>query len=191
MKTFVFDADGVVCIGKRFSDALESEYDIPSHRLQPFFLGEFRECIVGLRDLKEELTTRISSWGWPGSVDGFLEFWFRREHVICSDAIASVRTLRKRGHICVLATNQEQYRAAYLRREMKMEEEFDHVFVSCELGHAKPTANFYTMIQAQLRCSPSSIFLIDDTEANVVAAKAVGWNAVHYRGPHDLPKVPE
>ena len=41
VKTFVFDADGVLCVGDRFDTALEKQHHIPRARLAPFFAGPF------------------------------------------------------------------------------------------------------------------------------------------------------
>jgi putative hydrolase of the HAD superfamily len=191
VKTFVFDADGVLCVGDRFDTALEKEHRISRARLAPFFAGPFSECILGRRDLKEALLPHLAEWGWRSPVEELLAFWFRCEHVVCAEVLACVRALRKKGHVCALGTNQEKHRAAYMRREMRLAEEFDHVFVSCELGAAKPDAAFFRSVEAQLRLSANEICLIDDSERNVRAANAVGWSAIWYRGVTDLPGIEE
>jgi putative hydrolase of the HAD superfamily len=189
MKTFVFDADGVVCIGESFSLALEKQHRISREQLAPFFSGPFPECVLGRRDLKDEISAHATAWGWRESVDELLTFWFQQEHVVCPAMLACVRTLRRRGHLCVLGTNQERYRAAYLRREMGLAGEFDHIFPSCELGAAKPSMAFFTGIQGRLKFSPGNLCLIDDSEQNVAGARAAGWSAIWYRGTSDIPAI--
>jgi putative hydrolase of the HAD superfamily len=181
VKTFIFDADGVLCVGDRFDTALEKQYRIPRARLAPF-----SECVLGRRDLKEALLPHVAEWGWQGSVEELLAFWFQGEHVVCAEALACVRALRKKGHVCALGTNQEKHRAAYMRREMRLTEEFDHVFFSCEIGAAKPDIAFFSYVEEHLRYPASEICLIDDAERNVMAARTVGWNAIWYRDVTDL-----
>ena len=72
---------------------------------------------------------------------------------------------------------------------MRLAEEFGHVFVSCELGAAKPDIAFFGRVEEQLQSPASAICLIDDSERNVMAAKAVGWSAIWYRGVADLSAV--
>jgi len=189
MKTFVFDADGVLCVGGPFTVALEREHQISRDRLAPFFAGPFSECLVGKRDLREVLEPYLVEWGWRQSVDEFLTFWFQREHVLCAAVLSSVRALRSKGHRCVLATNQERHRTTYLRREMGLAEEFDHVFASCELGVRKPDGAFFAGVRERLHCSASDLCLIDDAEKNVAGARAAGWRAIWYRGVEDLAAV--
>jgi putative hydrolase of the HAD superfamily len=186
MKTFVFDADGVICIGGSFSVFLEREHQIPRERLMPFFTGPFRECVLGRRDLKEVITPYAIEWGWRSSVEELLALWFQCEHVICMEALECVRSLRKKGHVCVLGTNQEKYRTDYLRRVMRLAAEFDQVFASCELGAAKPSTDFFLGIQDHLNVPSYGLCLVDDSERNVAAARIIGWRGVWYRGPRDV-----
>lgn len=189
MTTFVFDADGVVCVGENVGIWLERKHGIGKERLAGFFAEPFRECLVGKRDLKAELTSYLAEWGWTDSVDDFLEFWFRSEHVVCADILNCVRSLRRRGHTCVLGTNQEKYRASYMRKDMKLETEFDHVFASCDVGAVKPTHEFFARVLAGLGKAPQSLCLIDDSEKNVSGAVACGWRAIHYRGREDIASI--
>ena len=189
MKTFVFDADGVICIGGSFSVALERDHEIPHYRLVPFFDGPFSECLIGRSDLKEIVEPYAAEWGWRGSIEDLLAYWFECEHVICPDALACVRSLRKRGHRCVLGTNQEKYRTAYLRREMCLSDEFDHVFSSCELGAAKPSKEFFSRIQKYLGLPGTELCLIDDSEKNISGAIASGWAAVLYQSTSDIEAI--
>lgn len=189
MKTFVFDADGVVCVGESFSAALEREYRISRERQVPFFTGPFVECVLGRRDLKEALVPWVAEWGWERSIDDLLTFWFQRENVVCGEVLTCVRALRRRGHRCVVGTNQERHRTAYLRGEMRLAEEFDHVFASSELGVRKPDEAFFAQVREQLRCAPSELCLIDDSAANVAGARTAGWNAIWYRGVQDIAAI--
>jgi putative hydrolase of the HAD superfamily len=189
MKTFVFDADGVVCIGQNFSMALEDQHHIPHEQLASFFAGPFADCILGRRDLREVIAAYAADWGWSKSVDDLLAFWFQQEHVMCSQVLECVRMLRKKGHLCVLGTNQEAHRAAYLRREMRLAEEFDQIFPSCELGAVKPSIEFFRGIQGHLKLQPTDLCLIDDSDGNIAGARAAGWNAIGYRSTADIPAI--
>lgn len=187
MTAYVFDLDGVLCRGPHFGVALEREYGIAPAVWGNFFTGEFLDCIVGRRDLKTVLLAYLPRIGWPGSVDELLTFWFSRESAVCSEALNCVRELRDRGHRCYLGTNQEPHRARYIAEEMGLAREFDAIFASGFLGHAKPSPDFYAAVER--RAGTNNLFLIDDSLRNVVAAERAGWRALHYRGPADLPRV--
>lgn len=108
---------------------------------------------------------------------------------MCSQVLECVRTLRKKGHLCVLGTNQEAHRAAYLRREMRLVEEFDQIFPSCELGAAKPSIEFFRGIQGHLKLQSTDLCLIDDSDGNIAGARTAGWNAIWYRSTADIPAI--
>lgn len=179
----------MLCVGERFDTALEQQHHIPRTRLAPFFAGAFSDCVLGRRDLKEAIQLHIAEWGWRGSVEELLAFWFQCEHVVCIPVLACVRALRKKGHVCALGTNQEQHRAAYMRREMGLADEFDHVFVSCELGAAKPDRAYFDRVRERLGCPANEVCLVDDSERNVIGANAAGWSAIWYRAVTDLSAV--
>lgn len=189
MNVFVFDLDGVVCRGPMFSAALEAEHGIPARSLTPFFQGPFGECLVGRRDLAEELGPFLTDWGWPGSVEAFLAFWFERERGVDAAVIDAVCALRRAGHRCVLGTNQEQHRTAFIRREMRLSEIFDAVHASCELGAKKPSPAFFTELERTEAQPTATFWLIDDMEENVLGARAAGWRGVHYKTATDLGPV--
>ncbi|MBE0696605.1 MAG: HAD-IA family hydrolase, partial [Anaerolineaceae bacterium] len=84
------------------------------------------------------------------------------------------------GLRCGLATLQEKNRAAYMRTHMGFDQQFDHFFFSCELGCAKPAAQFFHKIEASLQLSGEEILFWDDDPRNILAARGMGWYAEAY-----------
>ncbi len=60
---------------------------------------------------------------------------------------------------------------------------FDWVFLSHEMGLAKPSPEIYEKMLVDLGTSGDRVIFFDDLEANVNGAKSVGINAVHVTGP--------
>ncbi|MFN8137780.1 MAG: HAD family phosphatase [Propionicimonas sp.] len=54
---------------------------------------------------------------------------------------------------------------------------FDKVYISAELGFVKPDPRVFALVTADLGVQPSEIAFIDDREPNVLAARALGWEA--------------
>jgi len=81
--------------------------------------------------LIELVTPWFSKWKWDGTVEEFLQFWFKAEHNVDEKIISIIQQLRKKGIRCYLATNQEKYRTQYMKDKMRFEELFDHVFFVC------------------------------------------------------------
>jgi len=141
--TFIFDADGVIISGKIFSKHLEDDFGITGEQTSEFFTGVFNDCLEGRADLKKEVEPFLSKWGWDKGVEAFLSYWFEAENVIDDRLIALIQKLRAYGVKCYVATNQENHRTNFMRKQMRFDEYFDGVYSSADLGSKKPNAVFY------------------------------------------------
>lgn len=57
----------------------------------------------------------------------------------------------------------------------------DDIVYSHEVGLAKPDPAAYELVTRRLEVEPGEVLFLDDVEANVVAARALGWHAVLHR----------
>jgi putative hydrolase of the HAD superfamily len=64
---------------------------------------------------------------------------------------------------------------------------FDRRFYSCRLGLAKPDPAVYEAVLDDLGATPQSVLFIDDRTENVLAATALGLQAVRFTSAEDLP----
>jgi len=64
---------------------------------------------------------------------------------------------------------------------------FDRRFYSCRLGLAKPDPAVYQAVLDDLGATPESVLFIDDRAENVLAATALGLQAVRFTSAEDLP----
>jgi putative hydrolase of the HAD superfamily len=186
VKAVIFDADGVVIFPWRAAQLFEQEYGITGEMTREFFGSVFVDCLVGKADLKEELPSYLTQWGWQASVDDFIRVWFEAENAPDERVICVVRALQEFGHICCLASNQEKHRAEYIRDRMGFAEIFDRLFFSCELGCKKPSRAYYERIMETLGLVGSDILFWDDSPAAVEGARGCGWNAEVYAGFEDF-----
>lgn len=183
-KAVIYDADGMVLHGTRFSDSYAEEFGIPIESMAPFFAGPFQKCILGQADLKEELTNGdwLQKWHWQGTVEELLDYWFYCGDEVDGRILDSVASIRAKGIVCTLATNQEKYRAAYLRDALGLAEHFDTVVVSSEVGHKKPDPEFFEKVMEHLHTKDptiqrSEILFWDNREANIASAKEFGFQS--------------
>ena len=181
IKAICFDADGVlVNPAFRFSRHLQDVYGIAPQTTMPFFTGPFIDCLLGRKNIQEELPAYLENWGWHTGVDTFIQTWLEQDDVIDTKMIHVVNLLRKSGIMCCLATNQENNRAVYMRKRMGFEMLFDVCFISCEMGSQKPDTAYYRYIEHTLRLSPHEILFWDDSKGHVQSARRCGWQAEVY-----------
>ncbi len=176
IKVIIFDADGVLINGERFSVALERDYGISLETTLPFFNGEFQECLVGNKDLKQTVSPYLPIWGWTKDIEAFIDYWFSVEHSTNEELIRYIQDLRNQGVLCFLATNNEKYRFQYMLEKMGFVNCFDKTYASAHLGHKKPSQEFFLKIFNELEhIQKNEILFVDDTEENVKSAEDFGF----------------
>jgi len=181
IKIVIFDLDGVVVHPAwAFAKYLDCEHKITREHTREFFAGPFNDCLKGNAELKELLPPYLASWKWHGTVDDFVDLWLKTED--CPDArlLELIRELRASGMKCGLGTNQERCRAQFIRKNMRFESLFDHLFISCELGSLKPEEEFFKKVSKELDCPPDSILFFDNEQHYVDAAQRAGWKSELY-----------
>ncbi len=176
MRAYLYDADGVLLEGGKFSTRMAVQLGIPPEHIRRFFEGPFLECVEGKRDLKEELSKALEHSGLEHSPDQLMKMWFEDCKLV--DAVAAdIMKHRQQGSICCLATNQEKHRLAFLRQKFGLDRMFDHIFASCEMGCRKPQHEFFEHIHATLDIPKEEMILFDDRQENIDAALVFGIKA--------------
>jgi putative hydrolase of the HAD superfamily len=179
--TILFDADGVLINGKSFSSQLEKDFGITSELTTSFFVNDFPSALIGSGDLKEKIEPYLKEWGWTGSVDDLLQYWFKTEHSLDGELINYIQNLRSKGVKCIVATNQEKYRAEYMLNQMGFKDAFDEMYASTHLGAKKPDQIFFKEILTRLgNPRKDQVLFWDDAISNVKSANSFGIHAEHY-----------
>jgi putative hydrolase of the HAD superfamily len=173
----MFDADGVL-------------QDLPGGWIaaaEPYFGGralEFLErsmvtqlpTLAGQGDHLALLAVTLAEFGVTVPVeDVYRDIWLRMEPAAAS--LDVVRALRRGGYGVHLGTNQERYRAAYMREVLGYDALFDVSCYSWEVGAAKPDPAFFAEAARRIGAEPAVILFIDDSRQNVAAARAAGLTA--------------
>jgi putative hydrolase of the HAD superfamily len=181
-KTIIFDADGMIVHGERFSSRLARDYGISTDTTNHFFRNEFQQCLVGKADLKEELTGYLNLWGWKDGVEALLEYWFAEPYnEIDSRFEPVIRALRQKGIKVYLATNNDKYRTDNLMKQRGLNEWFDGVFSSAYMGHKKPDVEFFQAILDQIGITREDIVVWDDDSENTDSAAVLGIPSEVYK----------
>jgi putative hydrolase of the HAD superfamily len=189
IKAILLDADGVLMHGEWFSTRLSEKFGVPMEKIMPFFNNEFVECELGRADLKETIKPYLAEWGWKGTMDELLSFWFDEGYKLDSKAIELVKEIKK-DKILVLATNQEEYRVEFMKKQMGLEKIFDFTVGSYQAGYFKDNPEFYKYIFGLLpEIKPEEMLFLDDREKNIKVAESLGIKAVLYKNLEDLKNI--
>ena len=99
-----------------------------------------------------------------------------------AESVALLERVRAAGHRLALLSNMPAPYAAHLESAHACFGWFEHRAWSGRLGLAKPERGIFEHLQAALSIDDASeLLFLDDHLGNVDAARALGWNALHFR----------
>jgi putative hydrolase of the HAD superfamily len=95
---------------------------------------------------------------------------------------ALVRRLKGRGYTLVLGSNTNDLHATHFRRQFaEALAPFDHLVLSYEVGHIKPSADFFLACARAAGADPGDCVFIDDLPENVEGARNAGLGGIVFR----------
>lgn len=181
-KCILFDADGVLTLPEEvFSVVYARSHALDPEPFENFFKNDWHPIVTGAKDLKESIAANPTLWHWSGTADELLDYWFKTEDVRNEELLKVIGELRDKGIPCYLATDQEKYRAEYMKNVM-FKDLFSGYFVSAELGVTKTNPKFFKLVLQQLSVQyialkPSEVIFFDDSQSKIDTAKALGIDA--------------
>lgn len=107
------------------------------------------------------------------------------------DVLVFARRLRARMRVGLLSNNGPALREALCDRFSELAGVFDPILLSCELGACKPDPRVFERAAQEAGLPAAALLLVDDEPANVAAARAAGWQALHYTSLPELAAVLE
>jgi len=141
---------------------------------------------ASLRAMIGEMTTE-ELWTWvlerlglqQTKRDLFVRDFFIGDQIdqVLMDYIRSLRPARKTGMI----TNAWDTIRHYMETGWHIADAFDEVVISAEEHLAKPDARIYQLALSRLGVQPQESVFVDDMEANVRGAQAVGMHAIRFQ----------
>lgn len=183
----LFDMDGVIFKPMRFRRYLKREYCLDDGVLDHFFTVSLIQCCENLSELKVEIATLIKKNHLPCSVEDLMSKWFLLDGDTYEATTDRFIEYAKSGIEVGVASSQERNRVRYIWDHCDFIYYSSHSFFSCDLGYAKPKNEFYQSINEIL--DKKKILFLDDSEQNVNAAKANGWDAILFNQEFDWKSI--
>lgn len=190
IKAILYDADGVIINSyMAFSELLDKEYRLSLETTKDFFKGPFVDCLEGKLDMRDLLPDYLKKWKWSGSLDDFIDLWFKTEHSVEESVLQDADRLRADGIRCYVATDQEKHRADYMLEHIGFKDHFDGLYASSHLGVRKQDSKFFRRILDKIGLAPGQVLFWDDSQNNIDSALAVGLNAELFKSVEDYNKI--
>ena len=93
--------------------------------------------------------------------------------------VEAVREVRAAGGRTAVVTNNVRELSHTWRPVLPLDELFDTIVDSCEVGLRKPNPAIYLLAVERLGVAPERAVLLDDIESNLRGAEAAGLRAIH------------
>jgi putative hydrolase of the HAD superfamily len=102
--------------------------------------------------------------------------------------VEAVRAVRAAGGRTAVVTNNVRELSDSWRPVLPLDDLFDTVVDSCEVGLRKPNPAIYLLACERLGADPRRTVLLDDIESNLRGAESAGLRGIHV-GPDPAPAV--
>ena len=186
IKSIVFDFDGMVHIEEiPFSKWVSETYNLSKDALKEFFTKEFNLCKTGKLDIKEALGKYLPKCGWDKGAKKFLKLWANYGHTN-RKLIELIKKKKKKGTHCILCTNNEIYRMKHYIKNKKLDDIFDHILISSEIGFLKPKKPMLKRILKVSEAKKNEILFCDNKTSFIKIAKKFGFKTYKYKTLHEF-----
>ncbi len=177
----LLDADGVAIKAHQYySEVYARKHNLSMDIIQSFFNGKFQDCKIGKADLKIEFAPYLKSWNPNETVGNYLQGNFEYELHGNEEVLTLVNNLKSQDIKFYIVTDQEKYRAEYIRHLPEFQNIFENMFFSYELGISKESPEFFQKVLQQLNIPANQVAFWDDEQENVDSAKSTGIYSFFY-----------
>ena len=106
-----------------------------------------------------------------------LDFWGGDR--LDENLVNYLRELRPRYKTALLSNAWDDLRQM-IEEEWKIDDAFDEIIISAEIGLVKPDARIYQRMIADLDVVPAETVFVDDFPENIAGARSQGLHAIHF-----------
>ena len=158
-------------LGMEYEDIVKIVFDSPSSDRAS--VGE-----ISAEEHWAEVTKRLRR---PASETETIREEFFAGDVIDREIVDYLRSLRS-DYFVGLISNAWPDMRDYITGQ-KIEDAFEHMVISAEVGVMKPEARIYQIALEQAGVSPNEAVFVDDFHENITGCRAVGMHGIHFKNP--------
>jgi len=140
-----------------------------------------RQASIGLISEDDHWAAVIRNLNVPESETRAVRDAFFAGDIVDYALLDFMRGLRRKYKVGLISNAWSGLRPWIVSR--KFEDAFDAIIISAEIGVMKPDARIFQIALEKLGVSPSESVFLDDFPENVVGARAIGMQGIHFIQP--------
>jgi 2-haloacid dehalogenase len=121
-------------------------------------------------------------------INAYQENWRESITGIIDGTVELLRALKKRGHLLYGLSNWSTETFSMVRHEFEFFNLFDEIILSGEVKLIKPEPEIFELCQRKIGKPASQCLFIDDSKPNIITARKLGFDTVHFHSPEHLKK---
>lgn len=119
-------------------------------------------------------------------IKAYHEHWQESVTGAIDGTVEVLRTLKEKGYPLYGLSNWSAETFPEIRHEYEFLELLDDIVISGEINMIKPEPEIFEFFLQRIGKSAKDCLFIDDSEANIVAARKFGFDTVHFKSPEQL-----
>jgi epoxide hydrolase-like predicted phosphatase len=180
INTIVFDLAGVLLypIKGTFNGLLAERLGVSLEAVDKV-MGSPQNDLWDMAEMEDDdfYTYLLQELNLPMEKKAILEHFVLYDFYIQPEMLAYIREKRKK-YTTVLLTNFPAHVHDFFRTDWNIEGAFDHLVASCDIHLLKPDVRIYQYMLDTVGCQANEAIFIDDREANVKGAEALGIRSI-------------
>ena len=119
---------------------------------------------------------------------GFFEIWNHILGPVKKDMPPLIRQLKMKGYVLLLCSNTDPVHFQYVNENYSIMRSFQRFYLSFQIGRNKPDPEIFRQILKREDVAASECLFIDDSAANIRAARSLGFQGIRMKSPAQLGK---
>lgn len=195
IKAILFDFGGVILNLKKkpsinIPQSLSALFEISLKKANSLWQENKEKVCVGKETPQQFLSRMKKITGSRQAVNKLYKKWeimnLKEKDLIDWKLLAYIQNLRNKFKVYILSNTIDIAQNDSLSK--KIYSFFDGCFLSCKEGYKKPDKEAFFNALNKIKVKPEEVVLIDDTQANILAAKKLGIKSFLYQGLSRLKK---
>jgi 2-haloacid dehalogenase len=119
-------------------------------------------------------------------ISAYQEHWEESLTGSIDGTVKLLRTLKEKGHLLYGLSNWSAETFVIVRHEFEFLSLFDGIILSGEVKLIKPEPEIFELCLQKIGKPADQCLFIDDSEANIIAGRKLGFDTVHFISPEHL-----